>query len=208
MIDKVILQIAKVLSGITFPLLMPSYAMLLIFTTTYLSYLPGSAFLSVMLVTIGVTVMLPVIAIYILSARGIIKDPLLNNRGDRTIPYGVTILCYVGLAVYLWKISAPDWMIAFTLAGAAVLMVLVLINLGWKISGHAAGMGALTALMLYLSYKGFLIWPGVALPCLMILLSGLVATSRLLLGRHNLAQIAAGYFLSLGAVLVTLIIAH
>ncbi|MDE6449538.1 MAG: hypothetical protein K2L41_05600, partial [Muribaculaceae bacterium] len=83
--EKTITLISRIISGLTFPLLMPTYAMLVAFATTFLFFLPGQPILTVSLVTLGITAMLPIIAIYILHHVGIISDPLLNSRRDRTI---------------------------------------------------------------------------------------------------------------------------
>ncbi|MDE6085536.1 MAG: hypothetical protein K2G40_03935, partial [Muribaculaceae bacterium] len=162
---------------------------------------------TVLLVTLGVTIMLPVIAIYILPATGRISAPLLNNRHDRTIPFAVTALCYLGLSGYLWKIHAPGWMTAFMLGAAALVGIVLIINSFWKISGHAAGLGGLTALTVFLTYRGFSLG-GLSLPAMIIILSGIVCTCRLLLNRHSLSQVAAGYFLSLVVIYTSLLVAN
>jgi len=204
--DKIITTASRVISGFTFPLLMPTYAMLVAFTTTFLYFLPGQPLLTISLVTLGITVMLPIIAIYILHTLGFVSDPLLNDRNDRTMPFIVTTLCYIGLAVYLWRIHAPQWMTAFMVGAAALIVMILFINLVWKISGHAAGMGGLTALSIFLVYKGYSIVPGVWLPCMTIILSGFVCTARMLLGRHTLGQVATGYLLALIVIYLSMLL--
>lgn len=198
---------ARVISGLTFPLLMPTYALLLAFGTTFLNILPGRSVLVIELVAFGATVMIPIIAIYALNARGVIKDPLLNQRRDRTIPFVVTMLSYIGMAVYLWHLNAPVWMTGFMVGAAAVLLAMLFINLVWKISGHAAGMGGLTALAIFVVHRGYCIVPGVTLPCVLIVVSGIVCSSRLLLSRHTLSQVTAGYFLSLTVIYLSMLLA-
>lgn len=203
--EKTITLISRIISGLTFPLLMPTYAMLVAFATTFLLFLPGQPILTVSLVTLGITAMLPIIAIYFLHHVGIISDPLLNSRRDRTIPYIVTILSYIGSGAYLWKISAPAWMTAFMMGAAALLAIILFINLVWKISGHAAGMGGLTALSVFLVYKGYCILPSLWLPCSIIVISGIVCSARLLLGRHTLGQVAAGYALAFSVIYLSML---
>lgn len=205
--DKIINISARVLSALAFPILMPAYAILLAFTQTYLRLLPGNTLITVLLVTIGVTIMIPVIAIYVLHTTGRITDPLLNNRQDRTIPFALTALCYLGLSGYLWKIHAPGWMTAFMLGAAALVGIVLIINTFWKISGHAAGMGGLTALAIFLTYRGFCLG-GLTLPIIVIIASGIVCTCRLLLDRHTLSQVAAGYFLSFVVIYTSLLVAN
>ncbi|MDE6449145.1 MAG: hypothetical protein K2L41_03580, partial [Muribaculaceae bacterium] len=122
-----------------------------------------------------------------------------------TIPYIVTILSYIGSGAYLWKISAPAWMTAFMMGAAALLAIILFINLVWKISGHAAGMGGLTALSVFLVYKGYCILPSLWLPCSIIVISGIVCSARLLLGRHTLGQVAAGYALAFTVIYLSML---
>ena len=185
---------------------MPTYAFIIAFSCTFLKMLPGRACITVTLVTFGLTAMIPVIAIYLLHIARIIKDPLLNNRHDRLFPYIRSMLCYLATSLYLHFVHAPSWMMAFMIGGASLLAIIMLINIRWKISGHAAGMGALTALSVFLVYKGYSIIPGPWLPSIIILLSGIVGTARMVLGRHTLTQVAAGYSLSILVLYITLIV--
>ena len=203
--DRILRIISRAISAITYPLLMPTYAILLAFKATILNYLPGNPVVPVTMVTFGITVAVPVIAIYLLSLFKVIGDPLLNERRDRTIPFMVTIASYTGLGIYLSYLHAPAWLTAFTFASAVLLFIMALINLKWKISGHAAGMGGLTALAVFLVYRGYCLVPGTTLPCILVLASGCVCTARLLLGRHTLGQVGAGYLLSVALLYSALI---
>lgn len=193
--DKVLHYTARALSGLTFPLLMPTWGVLVAFMTTYLAFLPAAAMIGVLFVTFGLTVMLPVIVIFVMMRLGRITDPLLNNQQERTIPLLTAIPCYLAVAAYLFVARAPLWMTLFMVGGAVAIAVIAVINRRWKISGHSAGMGGLTALAVFLTMRGYEILPGALLPLLMILLSGMVGTARLLLERHTLGQVAAGYAL-------------
>jgi membrane-associated phospholipid phosphatase len=64
------------------------------------------------------------------------------------------------------------------------------INLWWKISTHCAGTGgAIGALVAYSIVFGF---NPTGWLCLLILISGLVGSSRMLLRQHTLMQVVAG----------------
>lgn len=201
-------MISRLISGLTFPLLMPTYAILLSFCTTFLWYLPSRPLVTTTLVIFGITAMVPIIAIYFLHAAGIISDPMLNNRRDRTIPYAITTACYLGAAAYLHAIHAPIWMTAYAIGAAVLVIIIMCINLRWKISGHAAGMGGLTALAAYVTYRGYCIVPSMWLPAVMVILSGIVCTARLLLGRHTLTQVAAGYALAFAGIYISMFLSH
>ena len=205
MTDTTVPRIARVVSAASFPLLMPTYAVAILFLFTYLSHIPGGIRLMVTVVTFAVTAALPAVGIYILYKVGKITDPALNERRERTIPFCFTVPSYIATAFYFQSISAPWWMSAFMFGAAVALLISLIINLKWKISGHAMGMGGLTAMSLYLASRGWLTMFGYGLPLAMLLLSGLVATCRLLLGRHTLSQVAAGFALGFVAIYLSII---
>lgn len=205
--NKIIDILAKTVSGISFPILMPTYAVIMVFTCTYLWFMPARPLVTVTLVTLGLTAMLPIIAIYFLHYTGVISDPMLNERRDRTIPYALSAVCYGALAVYLNAINAPLWMVTYTIGAALLVLVMLPINLRWKISGHAAGAGGLTALSIFIVYMGYCRFEGLTLPCCIIALAGCVGTARLLLNRHTLSQVAAGFILGFVTLYLSLIIA-
>lgn len=190
---KFIYSAARALSIIFSPLLMATYGYLLATTFSYLCFNPLQTRLVVALLTLIATCVIPIIAIFILYKTGFIKDPGLNERTDRTIPYILTTVCFIGIAIYYHFVKAPAWLSMFVMGGAMALISTTIINRWWKISGHATGMGGITALMFYLMYTGNSV--GNIQPEFMItvIIAGLVCTSRLILQRHTLMQIAAGF---------------
>lgn len=196
---------AKAVSAATFPLLMPLYAVIMTFTLSYMRLYGSHILVMVTLAVFFLTAVLPAGFICLLYRRGRIAHPALNNREDRLAPFIFTILSYLATAYYLGYIHAPWWMSHFMVGAAAALAVAAVITLRWKISGHALGMGGLTALALFLQSRGLLLTSRPELlPLTVIGLSGLVGTSRLLLGRHTLLQLLAGYALGLAALTLTL----
>lgn len=184
---------------------MPTYAILYIFFTTYLALTPLTARLSVTLVTVAITLMLPAIGIVLLYKLRLISDPRLNDRRDRLAPYFITAACFMGEAFYLMRVHAPAWLEAFMVAGGIVLIMGAIINCWWKISGHAMGMGALTSIAIFVLHNGYSLWYSITLPAIVIILSGIVMSSRLVLERHTLSQLVAGYFLSILIMLIPLL---
>lgn len=185
--------IAKILSTAFSPLLMATYGIALAMTLSFLCFIPASTKLAVIFATFVATVVIPVIGIFLLSRLHIVKDPLLNDRQDRTWPYIIEILCFLGTAVYLYCINAPTWLSMFMIGGAVALIVLTVVNRWWKISGHATGMGGLVALVFYLMVSGNSVfsiqWEFIGV----LLLAGAVCSSRLILERHTLGQVSAGF---------------
>lgn len=184
---------ARAFSNIFSPLLMATYGVALAMTLSFLCLIPLDIRLTVIAETFLVTAAIPIIAIFLLYKFHVITDPKLNDRTDRTWPYIIEIACFLGLAVYFYFIKAPLWLSLFLMGGAVALIILTIINRWWKISGHATGMGALCGMVFYLMVSGNslynLQWPFI----FVCLLAGCVCTSRLILERHTLGQVAAGF---------------
>lgn len=191
---KFINGVASALSIIFSPLLMATYGVALAMVLSFLCFIPTATKLTVILETFLATTAIPVIGIFILSRLKVISDPKLNERRDRTFPYLIETACFIGLAVYLNHINAPAWLSLFLIGGAVALVVLTVVNRWWKISGHATGMGGLCALVFYLMLSGNSIYDLQWEFLVVVLLAGLVCSSRVILGRHTLGQVTAGFF--------------
>lgn len=191
---KFINGVASALSIIFSPLLMATYGVALAMVLSFLCFIPTATKLTVILETFLATTVIPVIGIFILSRLKVISDPKLNERRDRTFPYLIETACFIGLAVYLNHINAPAWLSLFLIGGAVALVVLTVVNRWWKISGHATGMGGLCALVFYLMLSGNSIYDLQWEFLVAVLLAGLVCSSRVILGRHTLGQVTAGFF--------------
>ena len=70
-------------------------------------------------------------------------------------------------------------------------LVCMLINNFWRISIHSYGWGFATYLVVF-EYS-YLFNSGIVVSMIVILLSGLVLSSRLYLGRHNNLQVHLGF---------------
>ena len=104
---KFIITIARLLSALFSPLLMGTYGIILAMWLSYLCYSPMRAKLIVIAVTFVATCAIPVIAIFLLNRLGVVKNPRLNDRADRTVPYIICTICYLALAIYYHFVSAP-----------------------------------------------------------------------------------------------------
>ncbi|MDE6629511.1 MAG: hypothetical protein K2K36_09110 [Muribaculaceae bacterium] len=89
---KLIQSVARILSAVFAPIFLGTYGILLTMWLSYLCYSPFKARAIVVAVTFASTCVIPVIGIYLLSKLGAVKDPMLNNRTDRTLP---DILCTI-----------------------------------------------------------------------------------------------------------------
>ncbi|WP_295732300.1 hypothetical protein [uncultured Muribaculum sp.] len=185
-------RIAHILSWVLSPILIPTYAVFAALWLTPLAMLPAGARWNVVMMTCFVTCVLPGMAIMLLYWMKIISDPGLNNRTERLVPYVLTIVCYLACAWYLFSIHVPHWMWMFMVAGACTAVISCIVNIWWKISAHAAAMAGFTAMLFRIAsdHMGIVpMWPYI---CGTVILCGALCTSRIILGRHTLWQVAAG----------------
>lgn len=190
--EKFITRVSNILSWVFVPLLMPVYGIILIFTLSILSMAPFDTKLVFTLIVFGANFVVPMLAVLLLRKMGLVQDIGLNGRGERTLPYIITVLCLGGTAFFLYMKGAPLWVAMFFAGGALAALVNFLVNFRWKISAHAAGMAGIVAMLIQImkegSPSGDITWWIVA----SIILCGMLCSARVWLGRHTLMQVIAG----------------
>lgn len=205
--QSVIHRMAGYISATFSPLLLPSYAMIIAMWTTRLSSAPEGARLSSTVVILLLTCFLPLFALLGAIRLGKITDSKVRSRRQRVFLYPVAITAYLLCALYLAKVHAPQWLVHFFIGVCISSAGAFAINFKWKISAHATACGGLLAFMFYieatsLSNLFFLPWLSAA-----IIITGAVATSRLILQAHTLAQTIAGTILGMLGVGIAMLLA-
>lgn len=184
-------KLAHIVSDVFSPLMMPVYATALTLWYTMLRYLP----LSVKLWALGgvfvITTLAPLIVIFTLMRLGKVSDMSISDRGQRPVPYIVSILCYVSCGWFLHSMQAPVWLSGFFYGAAIVSILSLAITNWWKISAHAGAVGGVAGAIYYLSYYSLLAFPMQWLT-LSFAIVGAVAWARLYLNHHTPMQVLAG----------------
>lgn len=103
------------------------------------------------------------------------------------IVIGFSILGYFVYRLPMWSLL----MLLITVASLGCM----LINNFWRLSIHSYGWGFATYLVVF--QYSYVFDNGIVMSMIVILLSGLVLSSRLYLGRHNNLQVHLGYFLGM-----------
>lgn len=126
---------------------------------------------------------LPLAAVVLLVRLGKVTDHHVSDRRQRAPVLAMSVVSLLaGLAVLL-AINAPYSVIVVVLAIVGGVVVLAVISLFWKISGHAGAIALTTVIsVLILGVQ----W----LP--LLLLVPAVAWSRVVLRAHTVAQVVAG----------------
>lgn len=199
-------EVSHILSMALVPLLMPVYGTLLAFNLTVLSYTPSNVKLVFVLIVALINVLVPAVVILVLKSMGLVKDVGLNDRKERFIPYGISVICLIVTALFFSYKGSPEWLVMFFVGGAVAGIIEMIVNIWWKISVHSAGIAGLTALMVY-SYTCLFCLPETQTWLLLVIgLTGLLGSARIWLGRHTLAQVLAGYAVGFSSIFLTMLL--
>ena len=200
---KTIILAARIISMLLTPFYLSVVGVLAIFSFSYLSMFPWQAKLSLVLLTYAFTVLLPSILIHLYRQYHGLTLFQLGHREKRMIPYVISILCY-SLCLYIMDwLHLPHLLTAILTAALVIQILCAIINVWWKISTHTAAIGGVTGSLIGFSFL-FSFNPMWWL-CLVILLSGLVGSSRIILRQHSLSQVSMGYFLGIASSYLTII---
>jgi hypothetical protein len=195
---------AKIISIIFHPLLMSVYGILIIFSApTPIGYLPVTVKKLLLLITLINNVLLPLSLIPYFRYRNIITSWAVEARKERMLPLLTTSFFYSVTAFISFKFNIPPFIKSFIFSATFLAICVTIISLWWKISIHSVGAGALTALVIVLSVKMYtpLTWFLLGV----ILVSGLVLSSRLWLNLHSPKEVWFGLLLGfLGSALFLL----
>ena len=185
-------RIHQIISLVFQPLLMPTYAMLLLMNMDIFILLPLRWRLIAIIGTFIFTGILPALPIWLMMKRGDVNDLFISKREERTMPYLFSFMAYVFWALFMWRtLQFPMFIVAMGMGSAVSIFIIVFINLKWKISAHAAGMGGLCGSVFGVCYRTAInpVW----FFAVILLISGLVALSRLELKAHTPGQVLAGF---------------
>lgn len=175
--------------------MMPFYSMLLIFNLpAYLSYSISPQLQRIIFIVVFITTfVMPVLFTMFLVQKKIVGSLELEKKEERKLPFIATAFFYF-IAYYLLKMLPLPSFFPFVILGAALVIIAgFIINLKWKISVHTMGIGGVLGLTWGLSE---ILYIPVTIPfILLILLSGIIGTARLIRGTHTQMQIYAGFFI-------------
>ena len=193
---------AQIISILLHPVLIPTLGFFLLFNSGfYFSFLSWEARRYVLMVILFTTAVLPLLAVALLALKPKF-DLTLAKSTDRLMAMLFTAAFYYLGFVLLSKMQAYPVFKLLLLASVLVIIAVLLVSFKWRISHHMAAAGSLTAAFFALSFRTG-VNPVYSLTGL-IIISGLLGTSRLVLQKNNLAQVGAGYVL--GFIIIYLII--
>lgn len=197
---------ANFISFLFHPLLMVTYGIVLALMFSFLAIYPfsikmliaGGAFIS--------TAVVPGLFIYLLVRNGAAGDIELSDRRERLVPYLIIITSILVCIFFLYKMLMPFWLLAILVGACVALVIALVINFYWKISAHALGIGGLLGGIMGVARIHMMnpYWAFIGV----LVIAGLVGTSRIFLKRHTPMQVYAGFSLGFICTFVASILSY
>ena len=199
------MKLAKLISYLFHPLLMPTYGFAILFITR--NYIATFTSSNIKLLVIGITFiftfLLPFVNALILLKIGRIKSLEMETISERVILYAGATVYYFAL-FYLFHVSGFPTIFKILVLGAGLSVLLTtLINLKWKISAHTIGIGGIAGAALGIEYRLQIDFHLILI--LIIFIAGIVGYARLKLNAHSPSQVYSGFVLGFLAELLLLI---
>jgi hypothetical protein len=204
-VNQYLTLLAKVVSLIFHPLLMPLYGLLVIFyAPTILAYLPSAVKKILFLIILINNVFVPLSLMPYFRYRNIITSWAIKERKERILPLIVTSVLYSVTAYVIYRFKIPGFIKSYILVSAFLVIAVTILNFWWKVSIHSAGAGAVTALIAILSVLMQADLTGLLV--IAILITGIVMSARLYLNSNKPAEVWTGLLLGMAGSGLTLLI--
>lgn len=189
-------KLAKGISYLLHPVFIPTY---LVLALKWIAPLPvfyifmgPKLFLALFLLTVTYTAIIPLLFVYLQYRMNFIKDFTLNNRNERPRVYLFTSGFFLAVAYFLNAKGSVFMPTAVIFTSMAVNVIgLFILNFFDKVSAHVSGISGVLGVFVALFYR---YGDARMVPAILtiLLLVGIISTSRLFLGAHNLRQVVTG----------------
>ena len=189
--NRQLIQLSKIISNLFSPFYAPIWAFLWMFCFSYLNLLPLQYKIFIIALVWITTVFIPRSGINIFRIVMDWTHWQLSHREHRHLPYIVTVCSYGTCLVIMTKLNVPMFIRGIVLSALVSQIICVAVNAWWKVSTHMVGMGGLVGALIAFSLLFY--FNPIFLLCVLLILSGIVGTARMILRQHSLSQIFAGF---------------
>jgi hypothetical protein len=203
-------MLARVVSFVFHPLLIPTYLFLL-FAIAFpvgLEPIPAGAQRTFLILIFIVTFVLPVLNISVLKTLGTITSFQMAERKDRILPFIMISAIYLAITfLFYWKsrIGLNDNFMKILLIIDLMVVLATLITFFYKISIHTMAVWGIIGILIPLNKiteVSTLFYPAIA----MVIIAGFIMSSRLVLQSHTLKEVMWGAITGLAASVVGMMI--
>ncbi len=186
-------KIAKILSIVFHPVIVPTLGFLLLLNTGfYFSMISWEAKRFILLVLAFTTGILPMLTVAIMALNPKF-DLSMDKAKDRIVLLLFTSVFYYLGYLIMNRMQAFSIFKIFLVASVLVIVILFTITIKWKISNHMAALGGVSGALFALSFRTGInpFWAIITV----VTVSGAVGSARIALNKHDLWQVLAGYLL-------------
>lgn len=191
--ERDIILTAKILSTVFTPFYLPIVGLASLLLFSYLSLWPWRYKLFLLLMVYVFTIFLPTALIRLYRRYQGWSLIELGSKERRMIPYIISIVSYLCCYYIMALTHVPHFMGSILIAALVIQIVCAMVNLRVKVSTHTAAIGGVAGALAAFSmiFRFNPVW----WLCVVILLAGVVGTSRLILRQHSLHQVVLGFLL-------------
>ena len=205
MSEKQLMKIARVLSTVFSPFYTPMWILIVLFFNSYLKMLPIEYRLFLLFTVFIFTVFIPRLGINIFRMVMSWTHWQLSHREHRHMPYLLTICSYTVCLVVLSRVNVVMFVRGVVMAAFVSQVICVFINAWWKVSTHMVGMGGMVGALI--AFSNLFYFNPMWYVCALILLSGALGTSRIILRQHSLSQVIVGFLIGFVCSLIFILLA-
>lgn len=195
--EKNIIIAARTISMIFTPYYLPIVGLIALFTFSYMSLMPWPYKLTIITMVYLFTILLPTLLTHFYRRYQGWTSMDLGRKERQLVPYIIAILCYFACYYMMSIMRIPQFMANILVAALVIQIVCAIINVWWKISTHTAAIGgfegALVAFSILFAFNPMWWF------CIILIIAGMVGSSRMILRQHTLGQVVAGFVLGLVA---------
>ncbi len=212
---------ARIISILFHPLLMVTYMLLLLLVINPYQFGVNTILEQWKLVVMVFlsTFAMPIFAVFMMKSLNMVKSMQLEDRYERIGPYILTGVFYLWMFInFRSNPLIPKPMVIMMLGATIALFLAFFFNNFSKISAHAAGMGGLVGMAIinsvFFNFDTFTLNFGLLgvyeistnfVLMAMIVLAGIVCTTRLLLGAHTEKQLYFGFAIGFAAQFIAML---
>jgi hypothetical protein len=188
------MKLSKLISFAFHPVLMPTYALLLLFqfTPLFSEFMSNEQKTQILKLTFIFTFLLPFFSVIILKKLKVVSSYYMENQEERRWPLLFALGWYY-LLFLLFETLHIHFVVVYLLVGAMlILLISAIVSNFWKISLHMLGIGGVTGAFFAIHY---LFGGDIGLIITLLFCAGLVGFARVKEIAHNLKQVYFGFLI-------------
>jgi membrane-associated phospholipid phosphatase len=201
--EKQIILAARVVSMVFTPFYLPILGLAALFFLSYLNQYQTGYKVFVLAVVYFFTILLPTFLIHFYRTYQGWSLIELGQKERRVVPYLLSIACYFACLFAMQQLHIPYFMRSIVGCALIIQIVCAIINVWWKISTHTAAIGGVAGALLVFS-EVFRFNPTWWF-CAVVILAGILGSSRIILRQHSLAQVTVGFLVGFASAIAGII---